>query len=146
MAALRDRINSRRRGEKLGLTYRERAALWKMGIIRPGRDVVAMYKQVKAEHLEMRMTSISTEMGKGILAAIEWCTGVTPTAPISGQLAEENPPSTPQMSGEEEAASEVAEGRRAHARSRHFAVGVEHTIMWLLARTDQRPWGKLYDH
>jgi hypothetical protein len=28
---------------------------------------------------------------------------------------------------------------------RSFAAGVEHTIMWLLARTTQRPWGRLYD-
>lgn len=144
-AVLRERLNNRRPGERLNLSFREKAARWELGIIRSREAVVEMYQQVQAEYRELRMAPDSTEMGAGVLAAIEWCTGVTQQAPVTGEASQQFPPSTEEMSREEEVASEIAEGGRQHRRSRSFAVGVEHTIRWLLARTTQRPWGRLYD-
>ncbi|RSN51124.1 hypothetical protein [Actinomadura sp. WAC 06369] len=144
-AALRERLNSRRPGETLNLSPRERSARWELGIIRPRETVVDMYNQVQAEYRAPRMNPTGTEMGQGVIDAIEWCTGVTSHAPITGERSVQWPPSTEQMSGEEEAAADVAEGRRPHGRGRSYAVGVEHTIRWLLARTAQRPWGRIHD-
>ncbi|MER6816444.1 hypothetical protein ABT299_44885 [Spirillospora sp. NPDC000708] len=141
-AELRERLN--KPGGRHGLTYRERAARWEMGIIRPGPAVVELYQEVKSS-LDAPSTSPTSRLfGRGILAAIEFATGVQPTGPVTGDPAEENPPSVRQLSREENRASDIAAGHVRAEVSRDFATGVEHTIMWLLARDDTRPWGRLH--
>ncbi|SNS72886.1 hypothetical protein [Actinomadura mexicana] len=109
----------------------------------PGPAVVELYQEVKSS-LDAPSTSPTSRLfGRGILAAIEFATGVQPTAPVSGEPAEENPPPVGQLSREEERAADIAAGHVRAQVSRDYATGVEHTIMWLLARTDTRPWGRL---
>ncbi|SNS80108.1 hypothetical protein [Actinomadura mexicana] len=140
-AELRKRLNEP--GRQRGLTSREQAARWEMGIIRPGPAVEELYQEVKRS-LDAPSTSPTSRLfGRGILAAIEFATGVQPTAPVSGEPAEENPPPVGQLSREEERAADIAAGHVRAQVSRDYATGVEHTIMWLLARTDTRPWGRL---
>src|SRR5262245_3436610 len=102
--ALRARLDSRRTGEKLHATHRERAARWEPAIIRPSETVVDLYTQVQQEYRTERMSPTSTEMGQGVIDAIEWCTGAREHAPITEAAAETFPPPTGQMSAEEEAA------------------------------------------
>lgn len=140
-ADLRKRLNEP--GGRRGLSYREREALWRMGIIRAGAAVVELYQEVKGS-LDAPSTSPTGRLfGQGILAAIEFATGVQPLGPVTGEPAEENPPPVGQLSREEERAADIAAGHVRAPVSRDFATGVEHTIMWLLARTDTRPWGRL---
>jgi hypothetical protein len=140
---LRARLNAPG-GSKIKLTLREYEARSEMGLIRPREAIVAMYQQVRDEH-GSRTTHSGRQFGRGILRAIEFATGAKPQAPITGEHADAFPPSVSQLSREELAAADVAHGQRRHPEGMAFAAGVEHTIMWLLARTDQRPWGKIYD-
>jgi len=137
-ADLRRRLNAPG-GAALKLPYRERAARWEMGIIRWPEDVQAVHAQVQAKQDLPQMPRSSVEYGEGILAAIEWATGTLRTAPISGEPSEEIPPSARQMSREAGRATDIAEGRERHPRGRSYAVGVEHTLMWLMAREDDPP-------
>ncbi|KAB2376966.1 hypothetical protein [Actinomadura montaniterrae] len=139
--ALRDRLNSARPGQTVKLTHREHTARTEMGIIRTREDVVSLYELVQGEYRQPQASPVSAEFGAGILAAIEWATGVEAIGPITGEAAEQFPPSGAQLYHEQVAALDVAERRRQHARGQNFAVGVEHTLMWLTARTTERPWG-----
>jgi hypothetical protein len=129
-------------GAGLELSLREGEARWTMGIIRSPEAVAELHDQVQAERHELRVSETSRAFAAGIVDALEWATGQTRQAPISGTLAEERPPAVRELSREQVVAQDVAEGRRRFNRSggRDYAVGVEHTVMWLLARTDQRPW------
>ena len=138
-ADLRKRLNAPG-GAALKLPYRQRTARWEMGIIRWPEDVQAVYAKVQddlREHPEMRQGSI--EYCRGILAAIEWATGTLRTAPLSGEPSEEIPPSAGQMSRERVLGTDIAQGHERHPLGRDYAVGVEHTLMWLMARTDDPP-------
>jgi hypothetical protein len=129
-------------GAALTLSLREREARWTMGIIRSREAVGQLYEQVQAERHELRVSETSRAFAAGIVDTLEWAAGRTRQAPVSGSLAEAHPPLVRELSREQVVAQDVAEGRRRSDRSRgrDYAVGVEHTIMWLLARTNQRPW------
>ncbi|MFI0487496.1 hypothetical protein [Actinomadura sp. 9N215] len=138
-AALRERLDAQQPGETL--THRERAAWTEMGIIRTRNAVVSMYELVQAEYQQPTASPVSTQFGAGVLAAIEWATGVEPTGPITDEAADQFPPSGVQLYHEEVAALDVAERRRPHRHGQNFAVGVQHALMWLTARTSEPPWG-----
>lgn len=140
-AALRARLDAPG-GAGLALTLREREARWSMGIIRSHQAVAELYDQVQRERHELRVSATSRALAAGIVETLEWATGQTLQAPVSGAPAEARPPAVRELSREQVIAQDVAGGRRPTDRSggRDHAVGVEHTIMWLLARADQRPW------
>lgn len=143
-AELRRRLNAPG-GDRLKLTFREREARYKMGLIRSREAIVAMYRQVKEEKDAPRFDAASREFGEGVLAAIEWATGVEAHAPVTGTVPAGQPPTVPELLEEAQAAEEAAQRRRVCPRGWSYAAGVEHTLLWLLARTDTRPWGHLRD-
>lgn len=138
---LRARLNAPG-GSRLKLTARERSARWRMGIIRPREVVTNLYQQVRRERNLLRVRPSSKAMAAGIIDAIEFATGASPTAPITGRPAENQPPAVNELTRVQVLAQDIAEGREPDPadRGRDYAVGVEHTIMWLLASTDRRPW------
>jgi hypothetical protein len=141
LAELRVRLNAPG-GSRLTLTARESAARWKMGIIRPPEAVVNLYDRVQRERDLARTRPSSQKMAAGITDTIDFATGRTQHAPITGHPAEQQPPAVNELTRVQVLAQDIAEGHHADpsGRGRDYAVGVEHTIMWLLASTEQRPW------
>jgi hypothetical protein len=141
LADLRRRLNAPG-GARLQLTYRERAARWEVGIIRPREVVANLRQQVQRERDLLRVRQSSRAMADGVIDAIDFATGATPTAPITGRRAENQPPAVNELTRVQVLAQDIAEGREPDpsGHGRDYAVGVEHTIMWLLASTEQRPW------
>lgn len=137
-AELRRRLNAPG-GASLKLSYRERAARWEMGIIRWPEDVQAVYAKARDGLREGERPLGTVEYCRGIVAAVEWATGTLRTAPLSGEPSEEVPPPATQMSRERVLGTDIAQGHEQHPLGRSYAVGVEHTLLWLMAYEDDPP-------
>lgn len=141
-ASLRQRLNQP--GPRR-LTPREQAERSRMGIIRETADIMQVESKARTE-LTGRYADVwpmnerwdLKQYTEGILAALLWATGRTPTAPLSGKTSP-GQPTTSEMWSEAIVGQEIADGRRESRLHRYYGTGVEGTLLWLIARVDDPP-------
>lgn len=75
----------------------------------------------------------------GILLAFAWAMDGEGTAPITGRPIVGDRPTWVEIAEEIDAAEDVLYGKREDRRPQHYAVGVEATLMWLIADGDEPP-------
>ncbi|MBG0826153.1 hypothetical protein HS048_36415 [Planomonospora sp. ID91781] len=122
-------------GARKGLTAREQEARSRMGIIRSPQRIAEVETVAHAQ-----MTD--GPYRRGILDAIAWATGRRPRAPLSDRQSDNRLPSAQEMWREAILGEEIAYGRHELRRSqehRSYGVGVEATLLWLIARSDEPP-------
>jgi len=86
---------------------------------------------------------------QAIIQTLDFAYGRRPRGPLSDEAPKSQPPTGGDLYHEEAVAARYIEGRMVRdtplPRSRDFAVGVEHTCMWLRCATGDPPWGELGD-
>lgn len=107
-------------------------------IARSTEEIERIVTRVRAD---LEETSADPGYGRGILLGIEWAQGQRGEAPVTGELPAETPPSQRGIRQEIDAATDVIYSRRRIdvPDAQGFAVGVEQTLLWLLADTEQAP-------
>lgn len=88
---------------------------------------------------------------RAICETLDFAFGRTPTGPLSGEPPKHTPPTCGDLYHEEAVALRYINRETLHTesplrRSQDFAVGVEHTCMYLQCRTDDPPWGDPPEH
>jgi len=83
---------------------------------------------------------------QAILETLDWAYGRSPRGPLSGERADHQPPTCGDIEYEESVAVRYMYGQTSHTesplpRSQDWAVGVEHTCLWLRCATGDPPWG-----
>lgn len=127
-------------GHRLGLSLRERTARRRQlpAVIRTTERVQQLQRQVNRESVDSRAGGRA--YAEGILAAIAWAGGHRPDGPVTGKLADDVPPTYAAIREEQVAACEVQERTRSSRHAMDYVTGVEATLGWLIALTDEPPW------
>jgi hypothetical protein len=135
-ADLRRRLNAPG-GHRLALTAAERDHLARVG---PVRDTA----QVRELRSRARSQEPADDFTAGVEEALAFAAGERP-GPVSGRHSAHRLPTGTDLGAEEALVQRLLRGEQAtggqppRSYAQAFLVGVEHTLMWLLCRSDQPP-------
>lgn len=140
LQALRRRLNEPDNEGRM--SARERSSRHRLGaIIRPREAVDELLDEVTAAWSDIRYSPSTQRFRAGVEAGLRWATGRAQPSPLKG-VSGSRPPSYREVYAERSQATRISEGEAAPGADRDYATGVEHSLMWLMGETAERPWGR----